>query len=42
MIPAAAAQCFDVADDKELGKGLLAEADLMKWLLREPQVPNSL
>ncbi len=31
MILAAAAQCFE---DKEL----LCEADLMKWLLREPQI----
>ena len=35
MIPAATAQCFEAATQSKDG---LTEADLMKWLLCEPQV----
>jgi EF-hand len=38
MIAAAASQCFDVAGEDKEGERLLSEADLMKWLLREPQI----
>jgi hypothetical protein len=35
MVVAAAAQCFEVAASEVQ---LLSEADLMKWLMQEPQV----
>lgn len=38
MIVAAASQCFEVISEDKEDKSALTEADLMKWLLREPQI----